>query len=190
MKKTFYQLVAIIGLASLFFLHTGCNKNENDNLGNGTAELNISLMSSVTLRSNYEAMNIDIQKVSIHVSTDTTTTSGWFDLDANTGIYDLLDYDAGNDTIIALAPALSVQTVSQIRLILGSNNTIVESGETYDLETPSAQTSGLKIQINALLEPNHAYKVVLNFDTDKSIIKTGNSKYKLKPVINATVVQL
>lgn len=188
-KNTYLQFFGLILLALMFILQTGCNKDENNNPETGTAELNVSLKSSFISRSDYESVNIDIKKISIHTSTDSTATSGWFDLEANAGIYDLLDFENGNDTIIALDTLLQVQTVSQIRLILGNNNTIVESGETYDLETPSAQTSGLKIQIHALLQPNKAYKVVLNFDTDKSIVKTGNDKYKLKPVINATVVQ-
>jgi len=47
----------------------------------------------------------------------------------------------------------------------------------------------LKINVHAELQPNMSYKVVLDFDSDKSIVKTGNNKYKLKPVINATLVQ-
>ena len=101
----------------------------------------------------------------------------------------MLDYASGNDTLIGFDSIINVQTISQIRLLLGNNNTIVDDGETYDLETPSAQTSGLKIQVHAELQPNNSYKVVLDFDSEESIIKTGNNKYKLKPVINATLVQ-
>ena len=189
-KNTILKFSAIIFIAMIFILQTGCKKDENNDPVSGDAELNVSLKSSTSSKSNYESVNIDIQKVSIHTSTDTTQTSGWIDLETNTGVYDLLDYDAGNDTIIALDTALQVITVSQIRLILGNNNTVVDSGETYDLDTPSGQTSGIKIQVHAQLQPNHAYKVVLDFDADQSILKTGNGKYKLKPVINATVVQL
>lgn len=186
--KSILQVSVFMIIASIFFLQTGCNKDSSSD-DSGQLEFNVSLTSSTSSRSNYEAVNIDIQKVSIHTSSDSEETSGWIDLETNTGIYDLLDYDAGNDTIIALDPALQVMTVSQIRLILGNNNTVVDSGETYDLDTPSAQTSGLKIQIHAQLQPNLKYKVVLDFDSDKSIVKTGNGKYKLTPVINATLIQ-
>lgn len=191
MKKTntILEITTMIFIAVIFVLQTGCNKDENNDPVSGEAAFNVSLESSTSIRSTYESVNIDIKKVSIHTSTDSTETSGWFDLETNTGVYDLLDYDAGNDTIIALDPAMQVITVSQIRLILGNNNTVVESGETYSLETPSAQTSGLKIQVHAQLEPNHAYKVVLDFDVDKSIVKTGNDKYKLKPVIKASLIK-
>ena len=173
------------------FIFSGCNKdddNENENPSTGTADFNVSLKST-TAKSTYDSILIDIQAISIHTSTDSAETSGWFELETNGGIYDLLDYTAGNDTLIAFDSVLQTQTVSQIRLILGENNTIVDDGETYDLETPSAQTSGLKIQVHAELQADMSYKVLLNFDADNSIIKTGNGKYKLKPVIEASVIE-
>jgi hypothetical protein len=189
-KNTLLMLTTLFTMVVFIFSQTGCKKvDENNNPPTGTVDFNVSLKSSSTLRSSYEAINIDIQKISIHNSTDSAETSGWFDLETNIGIYNLLDYDAGNDTLIGLDSLLQVQTVSQIRLILGDNNTIIENGETFDLETPSAQTSGLKVQVHAELQPNLSYKIVLDFDPDQSINKTGNGKYKLKPVINTTVIQ-
>ena len=192
MKITSKQLTSIlIALSMSVFIFSGCNKdddNENENPNTGTADFNVSLKST-TAKSTYEAVNIDIQSISIHTSSDSSETSGWFELETNGGIYDLLDYTAGNDTILAFDSVLQVQTISQIRLVLGDNNTIVDDGETYDLETPSAQTSGIKIQVHAELQADMSYKVVLNFDADNSIVETGNGKYKLNPVIDASVIE-
>jgi len=176
-------------LATVALIYSGCKKDENIDPPTGTADFNVSLSNTPTSRAAYESVNIDIVKVSIHTSTDSAETSGWFDLETNGGVYDLLDYTAGNDTLIGFDSLLQVQTISQIRLLLGDNNTIVDGGETFDLDTPSGQTSGLKIQVHAELLPNISYKVLLDFDSEKSIIETGNGKYKLKPVINATVIQ-
>ena len=187
--KHLTTLVLLLSVISIVFF--GCKKDEEENPPTGTADFNVSLEnSSAKQTATYESVFIDIQNVSIHTSSDTASNSGWFDLETNSGIYDLLDYASGNDTLIGFDSVLNVQTISQIRLLLGNNNTIVDGGETYDLETPSAQTSGLKIQVHAELKPNISYKVVLDFDSEKSIIKTGNNKYKLKPVINATLVEL
>ena len=176
----------LILLSIILTFQIGCKKSENK----GTAQFSLSLESSNVTRATYDEVNIDILKASIHTSTDAGETSGWIDLPTTTGVYDLLDYDAGNDTIFAFDPFVEVMTVSQIRLILGNANTIVADGVTYDLDTPSAQTSGLKIQVHTQLQPDLSYKVVLDFDVDKSIVNTGNNKYKLSPVINATIVQL
>ena len=192
MKITSKQLTSIlIALSMSVFIFSGCNKDddkENENPQTGTADFNVSLKST-TAKSTYEAVNIDIQSISIHTSSDSSETSGWFELETNGGIYDLLDYTAGNDTLVAFDSVLQVQTISQIRLVLGDNNTIVDDGETYDLETPSAQTSGIKIQVHAELQADMSYKILLNFDADNSIVETGNGKYKLNPVIEASVIE-
>jgi len=184
-KSILISITAVI-LSAFVLFNTGCKDDDE----NGTANFNISLKSNNASRATYDAVNIDILQLSIHTSTNPDETDGWFDLPTNTGVYDLLDYNAGNDTIVALDPFLEVQTVSQIRILLADNNTIVVDGNTYDLDTPSAQSSGLKIQVHAVLQPGMIYKVVLNFDVNKSIVETGNNKYKLSPVINATVVQM
>lgn len=188
MKNSLTRLASLVLLLSAVVLFSSCNKNEDPD-PQGTADFNVSLKSTSSSRTSYDSINIDIQQISIHTSTDSSSTSGWFDLETNTGIYDLIDYTSGNDTILALDSLLEVQTVSQIRLLLGENNTIVLDSISYDLETPSAQTSGIKIQVHAELQPNTAYKVVLNFNADESIIETGNGKFKLKPVIDASVIE-
>ncbi|HSN08152.1 MAG TPA: DUF4382 domain-containing protein, partial [Hanamia sp.] len=77
--------------------------------------------------------------------------------------------------------------VSQIRLLLGETNQIVlEDGSTVDLKTPSAQQSGLKLNVDAELQAGIPYALVLDFDAARSIVKAGNSgQYILKPVIRA-----
>ena len=52
------------------------------------------------------------------------------------------------------------------------------------LETPSAQQSGLKLNLNTELEAGFSYTFILDWDVQKSIVKAGNSGiYNLKPVI-------
>jgi hypothetical protein len=177
----------ILSIISIFvlslFILQGCKKDDNTE----TADFNVGLKSSDLSRSSFEEINIDILSASIHTSADEGETDGWHELETEAGIYNLLEYVNDHEFIFATDPELVVQTVSQIRLLLGENNTIVKDGETYDLDTPSAQTSGIKVQIHTELQPNLTYKVVLNFDSDQSIIETGNDQYKLKPVIKTTV---
>jgi hypothetical protein len=125
----------------------------------------------------YTAVNIDIQSVEV-----TGGDGGNIVLNVNPGIYNLLDFTNGLDTLIA-SSVLGVSTISQIRLILGPNNTVVVDSVTYPLKTPSAQQSGLKIQVHQTLQPNVLYSVLLDFDANKSIVQTGNGEYQLKPVI-------
>jgi hypothetical protein len=188
----FIERTSVLLVLSVFFLGllVSCNKDDDDNPESGTANFNISLENSAAKSSAaYESVNIDIQQVSIHSSSDTASDSGWHNLETQAGVYDLLDYAAGNDTLIAFDSVLTTQKVSQIRLLLGGNNTVVEDGTSHELKTPSGQTSGLKILVNADLVAGKSYKIVLDFDSDKSVNKTGNNNYQLKPVIKATVIE-
>ncbi len=51
------------------------------------------------------------------------------------------------------------------------------------LATPSAQTSGLKFNIHANLVEGVEYKLWIDFDAARSVVVTGNTDYKLKPVL-------
>jgi hypothetical protein len=85
--------------------------------------------------------------------------------------------------------SIQAGTITQIRLILGSNNSVKVNGVVYPLATPSAQQSGLKLQVNQTLVPGVAYMLLLDFDAQQSIVEQGNGQYSLKPVIrvvNAT----
>jgi hypothetical protein len=74
--------------------------------------------------------------------------------------------------------------ISQIRLLLGDDNYIMDGEQRIDLTTPSAQQSGLKLKIDKPLEAGISYDLVIDFDASKSIVKAGNSgNYILKPVL-------
>ena len=125
----------------------------------------------------YQKVNIDLQGVEITGSDGKTVTTN-----VKNGIYNLLDFTNGVSTLIATGD-LEVATISQIRLILGPNNTVVIGGVSYPLSTPSAEQSGLKLQVNYKLQANVLYQITLDFDAYKSIVDLGNGGYKLKPVI-------
>jgi hypothetical protein len=110
-------------------------------------------------------------------------------LNVNPGIYNLLDFANGVDTLIATG-SLTVDKVQQIRLILGPNNSVVSDSVTYPLSTPSAQQSGLKLQVHQTLQAGVAYYVLLDFDAYQSIVDEGNGKFSLKPVIRTVETAL
>jgi hypothetical protein len=125
----------------------------------------------------YKAVLVDIQGVEITGGDGKLTT-----MNINKGIYNLLDFSNGKDTLITTG-TLDNANVSQIRLILGPNNSVVIDSLTYPLSTPSAEQSGLKLQVHQTLQAGVLYKVLLDFDANQSIVDMGNGAYKLKPVI-------
>jgi hypothetical protein len=110
--------------------------------------------------------------------------AGWTSLSINKGVYNLLELTNGLDTLLG-STTLPAGKISQVRLVLGDNNTIRTNDVTADLNTPSAQQSGLKVQVNTELKDGINYKIVLDFDAARSIVATGSGKFNLKPVIRA-----
>ena len=125
----------------------------------------------------YSEVNIDLKSVEI-----TGLDGKAVLLNVHAGVYNLLNFSNGVDTLIS-SGNLDNASVEQIRLILGTNNTVVVNNVTYPLSTPSADQSGLKLQVHQTLQAGIQYSVLLDFDANKSIILDGNGTYRLKPVI-------
>jgi len=136
----------------------------------------------------YDEVNVDVQDVQIKVESDTeleadVDADGWVSLnDVQTGVYDLLELTGGISQILADSE-VPTGYASQMRLVLGTENTVVVNGESKPLNTPSAQQSGLKLQLNQELEEGENYAFLLDFDVEESIVVQGNGGYNLKPVI-------
>lgn len=105
------------------------------------------------------------------------------------GAYDLLELTGGNFASL-LSEDIPAGRLSQIRLILGEEgNEAVLDGETSPvvLQTPSAQQTGLKLNVNYDLQPGVSYDFILDFNVDESVVKLGAAQgYILKPVIRVT----
>lgn len=126
---------------------------------------------------NYDAVMVDVQSVEVVGSNGNTIT-----LNTNNRIYNLLNLSNGVDTLLATGD-LDPGTISQIRLVLGTNNSVTKDGVVYPLSTPSAMQSGLKLNVNKTFESGVKYAILLDFDANQSIVLTGNDTYQLKPVI-------
>src|SRR5688572_11474964 len=124
---------------------TSCD-NEQES---GSASLQVRLTDAP---GDYAAVNVEVIGVEIHRETG-DNGSAWETLPlVKTGMINLLDLTNGKDVLLASAD-LPAGQISQIRLKLGNNNTLVlKDGRTVNLITPSGQTSGLKLQVNQELK--------------------------------------
>jgi Domain of unknown function (DUF4382) len=171
MKKILFPLFLLMAGLVVF---ESCKKN------GGSAKLAVYLTDDPA---DYAEVNIDIKEVLVNVGGN--GTDDWKSVSITPGIYNLLDFRNGLDVLLG-SIELPAGKVSQMRMVLGTNNTLVDSaGNTYDLKTPSAQQSGLKFNLNnVVLTEGITYKVWIDFDAGRSVVKAGNSgNYNLKPVI-------
>ena len=178
MRKILVASVFVLSIASLLFF-ISCKKN---GAGDGKARLQVYLTDDP---GDYEAVYIDVKDVQINVTGD--TDNGWQSLQGvNADVYDLLRLVNDEDTILADAE-IPTGKLHQIRLVLGTENYVKVQGTTnlIKLETPSAQQSGLKLNVQYDVTNERLYTILLDFDVARSIVKTGNDKYILKPTIRA-----
>ena len=95
----------------------------------------------------------------------------------------MLQLDSANSLLGSLV--VPTGTLSQIRLILGDQNTVTVNSVVYPLSLSSQDESGLKLNVHQELSDDVTYTLVLDFDASQSVINNGNGTYKLKPVITA-----
>ena len=147
----------------------------------------------------YDEVNVTVSRVRVHQSSSADDkAAGWTDitLDPPRKI-NLLDFNDPTKPIhvepLGLAP-LEPGHYTQLRLVLVANsnnpnqplaNSLVLSGTNTEipLDTPSGVQSGIKLIHQFTVNSGQRVDLLLDFDACKSIVQTGNGKYKLKPVI-------
>ena len=169
MKKLFLGLALLAGLSA-------CN-NASDKI-----DVKFALTDAPSLKG-YKALYVDVQGIEYSVG-----DSQWVTLSITPAIVNLMDLTNGKDTLLANVELESGQVVSQVRLLLGDSNTLVlADGREVNIKVPSGQTSGLKFNIHSDVALNSGYRVVLDFDAERSVVAKGNGQYSLKPVIRGYI---
>ncbi|MBS0339832.1 MAG: DUF4382 domain-containing protein [Proteobacteria bacterium] len=146
----------------------------------------------------YDAVNVTVNSLRVHQSSDAPdSASGWVDIPlAHPQRVDLLTLTNGVLFPLGETP-LPAGKYQQMRLVLADNTSAFPlansvkptGGAEVPLDTPSAQQSGLKLNMNVDVPAGQVVDAVLDFDACKSVVKRGNSgKYNLKPVITVIAV--
>lgn len=178
MKKLNFKWISLIVLV-LTTVFTACTDKDSD-------------QSRVTVRltdapGDYDEVNVEVIDVLIKSNTS-PEEGGWVSLgNVTPTVYNLLDLTGGVTALLAENSVPSGK-LGQIRLVLGTNNTVVKDGVTYDLTTPSGQQSGLKLLVNTILQPDFTYDFLIDFDVEKSIVVEagGSGNYNLNPVLRVS----
>lgn len=162
----------------LLLVLQGCN---DEVVVDNTARIQLKL---VDQPGDYLEVNVEI----IDIQYTSSDEEGWNSFTPVSGYpinVDLTELIAGNDLLL-VDEIIPSGMLGKIRLILSDNNTLRIEGndELVHLDTPSAQQSGLKLNLNEELETGFSYTFILDWVVQESIVKAGNSgRYILKPVI-------
>jgi Domain of unknown function (DUF4382) len=171
----------------------GCGGGDGiSGTGSSAGSLRVSLTDAPSC--GYDAVNVTVQKVRVHQSaTALEGDAGWADIVlAPARRIDLLTLSNGVLDELGQT-ALPTGRYTQLRLVLAANgnnapwaNSVVPTGGSETaLDTPSAQQSGIKLNVDIDVPADKLVDVVLDFDACKSVVQRGNSgRYNLKPVIS------
>ncbi len=134
----------------------------------------------------FDELWIEVERVEVNNQLD--EGSGWTVISEPNERYNILTLVNGAQVVLGESE-LDAGRYRQIRLILGDDNSIVVGENTYPLQTPSAQQTGVKLNMDAEIQEGMTYTLHLDFDASRSVVKKGNAQgsypYLLKPVIRA-----
>jgi hypothetical protein len=200
MLVQFLRRACQTGLLALVAVFAGCGGGDSGSSGGPTSselgQLAIRLTDSQNC--DYRSVWVTVEQVRIHQSALADDgAAGWSILNLSPARrVDLLTLKNGVFVDLGTLP-LPAGNYSQVRLVLAANaaglppfaNQLdLADGSTVALKTPSAQQSGLKLNVQMSIQPGELGELVLDFDPCRSVVKAGNSgRYNLKPVIQAYV---
>ena len=153
-------------------IYTGCKVNDTPD----ASRLNVRITDAPGA---YDALYLSVKEIQVLTSEDLHI------LPVGDEPFDILKFRLGKDTLLA-SQDIPAGHIQEVRLVLNdTDNRVVVDGKTHELTTPSGQSSGVKVKVGESLESGIGYTLTLDFDAAKSIVRTGNGKYILKPVIRA-----
>jgi Domain of unknown function (DUF4382) len=198
MIKRLLHRAGLAGLLAFATLLAACGGGGGDGGGTSTANGQLRIRLTDSQSCNYESVFVTVTEVRVSQSgtaSDSDATA-WVPLTLNPARQvDLMTLRNGVFEELGTLP-LPAGTYQQVRLVLASNGASAPyanyltldgpPGTPIALKTPSAQQSGLKLNVHATVEPGQLTELTLDFDPCKSVVKAGNSgNYNLKPVITA-----
>jgi hypothetical protein len=133
----------------------------------------------------YDAVNIAVARVEVHRETP-DSTSGWFVINDEPEMYDLLELRNGVSAVLGEA-MLGPGTYTQIRLILETGSHVKIGDQIHDLYVPSGFQTGIKLNHEFTIQSGKLYELYLDFDAERSVRYQGN-RYRMSPVIRVNAV--
>lgn len=175
--------ILVLAVALGFFI--GCSEKATEPTTETTGTF---VLRMIDAPGDYDAVNIVVDSVQIHAAAWGDSALGWVTLDKTPKTYDLLKLVNGASEVIGSAD-LAPGHYSQLRLFIGAGSNVVVDGVTHTLFIPSGAASGLKLNINAVVEAGIRYEWYLDFDAARSIDERPNN-YILQPVIRVQLLAL
>ena len=122
----------------------------------------------------FDSVFIDMQKLEVKVEDDSLVNDGWFTVSIRPGIYNILRFRNGLDTLFGTT-TLPNNRIRKIRLTLGTQNSVMRDGQSFPLKVKDNERQVVAdINDTNFDVSNNQVMFWIDFDAGNSI-KTDNS---------------
>lgn len=204
MKNKQFFFAAIMFIAVAFGL-TACNKSASvdSSVPAGQQHLSLYLTDGPGL---FDKVMIDIRSVKVLVDTSANTRKHdnedwdhrgendekkdssfvWANLNIAAGIYDILKFRNGADTLLA-ASGIPKGAIRLIKIEIGTRNSLVKDSVTYPVSLPANALNYIIIKLKGHECEEYLpgkTRLWLDFDVTRSIVQERDNKFYLRPVFH------
>ncbi len=195
-------LLLLAGIVSIAFYACTKDSSGETNMPSGKQEVSFYLTDGPSL---FDKVLIDIKSVKVLVDTCSKhgEHNGWGDDDKNDsckvwdslavvpGVYDLLSLRNGADTLLAKGVTPEGK-IKKIIIELGTRNSLVKDSVSYPLNLPPGDKSYIVLTLSGNeceeFSPKR-FRLWLDFDVQRSIIRVRDNMFYLKPVIHLFILK-
>jgi Domain of unknown function (DUF4382) len=163
---------AVMTLAAATVLFYSCQKDALS--GNTAANLNKPHAATIFLTDHqtpvFDSVFIDLQKLEVKVEDDTLPNEGWVNLNIRPGVYNILRFRNGLDTLFATG-TLPNARIQKIRLTLGTQNSVMKDGQSFPLRVKDEDREVVAELQSSNFEITSSGQVLfwIDFDASRSI---------------------
>jgi len=202
MKKMHSKLLGI-STVMICLLSISCQKTGTNSGGTGAGKSSVNIYLTDDPSLVFDHVFLDISKVEIKVEDDSEashesehqgevddndsrgeTGGGWVSVPIHPGVYDILQFRNGLDTLFASTSFDASRELKKVRLTLGSNNSIVLNGTSFPL-TLNGNDNFVVIKIDessVAVNSGGLTNFWIDIDAGRSIRQHGD-KFELKPSV-------
>ncbi len=149
MKKNIqFTLVALVAVVVIFY---SCQKDVSPGSGNAGLDKPHTIAIHLTDHPTpvFDSVFIDLRAMEVKLEDDTLPNGGWVSLNIHAGVYNILRFRNGLDTLFATG-TLPNARIRKIRLTLGTQNSVMKNGQSFSLRVKEEDR-----QIIANIESNN-----------------------------------
>lgn len=130
MKNLLPYILVVLACVAAFFLEA-CQKEASDS-GTTTIDVNKPHSTAIYLTDDqtpvFDSVFIDLQRLEVKLEDDTLPNGGWVSLQIRPGVYNILRFRNGLDTLFGTG-TLPNARVKKIKLVLGTQNSVMLNGQ-------------------------------------------------------------